>query len=97
MLICPLETSLSCIWIRTFNLNYDDEYPQTGQGDMYTATKISVVHFTNKVELSLHNNTHRKISCIGRTKSQNLNVSHIVLQLSLPNPLKPGVKSNMKL
>ena len=26
------------------------------------------------------------------TKSQNLNVSHLVLQLSLPNPLKFGVK-----
>ena len=30
------------------------------------------------------------------TKSQNLNVSRPVLQLSLPNPLKPGVKSKMK-
>ena len=31
------------------------------------------------------------------TKSQNLNVSRLVLQLSLPNPLKPGVKSRMKM
>ena len=30
-------------------------------------------------------------------KSQNSNVSRIVLQLSLPNPLKPGVKSWMKM
>ena len=30
-------------------------------------------------------------------KSQNLNVSRLVLQLSLPNPLKPGVKSWMKI
>ena len=35
-----------------------------------------------------------KRSC---TKSQHLNVSHLVLQLSLPNPLKPGVKSRMKM
>ena len=27
------------------------------------------------------------------TKSQTLNVSHLILQLSLPNPMKPGVKS----
>ena len=39
---------------------------------------------------------YRKTSSIGRTKSQNLNVSNLVLQLSLLNPLKPGVKSRMK-
>ena len=36
-------------------------------------------------------------SNISGTKSQNYNVSRIVLQLSLPSPLKPGVKSRMKL
>ena len=35
---------------------------------------------------------YRKISNIRHTKSHNLNVSCLVLQLSLPNPLKPGVK-----
>ena len=34
-------------------------------------------------------------SNIWHTKSQNLTVSHLILQLSLPNPLKPGVKSKM--
>ena len=34
------------------------------------------------------------ISC---TKFQNLNFSRLVLQLSLPNPLNPGVKSKMKM
>ena len=38
-----------------------------------------------------------KISDISCTKSQNLNVSHLVLQLSLPNPFKPGVNSRMKM
>ena len=33
--------------------------------------------------------THRQISNISRTTSQNLNVSRLVLQLSFPNPLKP--------
>ena len=28
---------------------------------------------------------------------QNLTVSRLVLQVSLPNPLKPGVKSRMKM
>ena len=36
-------------------------------------------------------------SNIRHNKSQNLNVSHLVVQLSLPNPLKQGVKLRMKL
>ena len=32
---------------------------------------------------------------ISRTKFQNLNVSCLLLQWSLPNPLKPGVKLRM--
>ena len=35
--------------------------------------------------------TYRKISNIRRTKSKNLNDSRLVLHLSLPNLLKPGV------
>ena len=41
--------------------------------------------------------TVRQTSSLKCTKSKNLNVSHLVLQLSLPNPLKPGVKSRMKM
>ena len=40
---------------------------------------------------------YRQISNISRTKSQNLNDSSLVLQLPLPNPLKPCVKSRMKM
>ena len=40
---------------------------------------------------------YRKTSSISRTKSQNLNVPNLVLQLSFLNPLKPGVKSKMKM
>ena len=40
---------------------------------------------------------YRKVSNIRRTKSQNLNASRLILQLSLPNPLKPGVKLRMKI
>ena len=39
-----------------------------------------------------HNIDYRQFSNIRRTQSQNINVSHLVLQLSSPNPLKPGVK-----
>ena len=42
---------------------------------------------------------YRKISNISRPQSQNVNVSRLVLQLSLPNSLRPGVelKINMLL
>ena len=40
---------------------------------------------------------YRKNSCISRTKSESLNASRLVLQLFLPNPLKPGVKSSKKM
>ena len=38
---------------------------------------------------------YRQISKISGTHSQNLHVSRLVLQLSLPDLLKPGVKSRM--
>ena len=40
---------------------------------------------------------YRKISNIRRTKSQNLTDSPLVLRSSLSNPLKPGIKSRMKM
>ena len=50
----------------------------------------------------LHNNprdiTHyRQTSSIKRIKYQNWNVSRLFLQLSLSNPLKPGVQSRMEM
>ena len=56
---------------------------------------------TSKTEMARTSNqttgTYRKISNISGTKSPNLNVSRLVLQLSLPNPMKSGVKSIMKM
>ena len=43
------------------------------------------------------NFSYCKISNTRRTQSPNLNVSRLVLQLSLPNPMKPGVKLRMKM
>ena len=40
---------------------------------------------------------YSKIPNIGRTKSQNLTNSRLVLQLTLLNPLKLGVKLRMKM
>ena len=40
---------------------------------------------------------YHKISNISHTKAQNLNDPRLVLQLSLPNLLKPGGKSRVKM
>ena len=40
---------------------------------------------------------YRQVSYIRRTKSQHLKDSRTVLRLSLGNPLKPDVKSRMKM
>ena len=40
---------------------------------------------------------YRQASNTRRIKSQNLNVSRVALQLSLAKPLKPAVKSSMKM
>ena len=57
---------------------------------------IEVVTVSN---LWLHSemDMYRQVSNIRRTKSQHLKDSHTVLRLSLPNPLKPDVKSRMKM
>ena len=41
--------------------------------------------------------TVKPTSNISHTKSQHLNVFHLILQVSLPNPLKPGVKLRTKM
>ena len=43
------------------------------------------------------NINYHKVSNISCTKSPNLDVSRLVVQLSSPNPMKPGVKSRMKM
>ena len=59
------------------------------------ATNFSEIgtHWGRVIQLS----NYRKVSNIRCTKSQNLNASRPTLQLSLPNPLKPGVKLRMKM
>ena len=54
-------------------------------------------HFRSKeVKLIIIVKCYHETSNISRTKSQSVNVFRLVLQLSLPNPLKPCVKSRME-
>ena len=57
----------------------------------------SAYSFTEESWLNSTTPTHRQFSFIRRTQSQNINVSRLVLLLSLPNPLKPGVRMRMKM
>ena len=52
---------------------------------------------STSVSLPLCFYMYRRISNIKRTKSQSLNNPRLVLHLSLPHPLKPGIKSRMKM
>ena len=67
-------------------------YDQQTDADIHTILdECTAIHVTNQKYI------YRKTTSERHNKSQNLNVSHLVLQLSLPNPLKPDVKSRMKM
>ena len=59
----------------------------------YSVLKWVAVTWLNRWVLIYYLQT----SSTSRTKSQNLHVSWLVLPLSCPKPLKPGVKSQMKM
>ena len=76
--------SYTCIGIHIFMLLFAYWYTQL--------RKVrNVYHFSSLLK------KYRHTSNIGRTESLNLNVSRLVLQLSLTSPLKPDVKSRMKI
>ena len=68
---------------------------------MFTQVWRYIIHFTiNTKDLIIQHEKfriYRQTSNIRRTEFQNLNVYRFVLQLSLPNPLQPGVESRMKM
>ena len=68
---------------------------------MFTQVWRYIIHFTiNTKDLIIQHEKfriYRQTSNIRRTEFQNLNVYRLVLQLSLPNPLQPGVESRMKM
>ena len=55
-----------------------------------------IIIIINDCAMLVMNHNYCKIYSISRAKSQSLNVSCILLQLSSLNPLKPGVKLRMK-
>ena len=57
----------------------------------------SLVFVTTTTFSTVSDVQYRQVSNIRHTESQHLKDSRSVLQLSLPNPLKPDVKSRMKM
>ena len=57
----------------------------------------SIVHITEYGMNAMPLSIYRQKAYLFRRKSQHLNVSRLVLQLSLPYPLKAGVESRMKM
>ena len=55
-------------------------------------TSAMVMSMLDQHSFVFHKNIYRKIYNIRRTKSQDLNTFRLVLHLSLPNLLNPGVK-----
>ena len=66
----------------------------------YMKTLLEIYLFSMYIHVYIASSffaNYRKTFSISRTKSQNLTLSRVVLQFSLPNPLKPGVKSSTKM
>ena len=78
-----------------------DSLIATKLGLCSSLTMTKLMSGDNKYEIHgvlwTFNYTYRQVSNIRRTKSQHFKDSRTVLQLSLPNPLKPDVKSRMKM
>ena len=67
-----------------------------GGQKFYVGDEVSVYIRNTNIPFGVQS-IYRKLSSISRTKFKAINVSRRVLQLSLPNPLKPGVRSRMKM
>ena len=63
----------------------------------YDMINMTIEGFNSVTVGSRVKSNYRKISNIRRTKFLNVNISRLVLELCLLNPMKPGVKSRMEL
>ena len=66
---------------------------KTSYGNLCLGCRKRILRSTRSKTKSIY----RQVSNIRHTKSQHLEDSRTVLRLSLPNPLKPDVKSRMKI
>ena len=64
---------------------------------LITQRSASYILMPHAVSITAYVYVYHQSTNKGRPKFQNLNVSRLVLQLSLPNPMKPGVKSRVNM
>ena len=63
----------------------------------FTKNNLNKYSLLSSTQIAFCYVKYRKTFSKRRTKSQNLNASRLVLQLSSPNPFKAGIKSRMKM
>ena len=88
-------TDISCVWKLDYIIENTATSPRGQQVKSTTNYNQVTVCCHQMISHSL--SQYCKTSNIRGTKSQILNDSHLVLQLFLPNPFQPGIKSKMKL
>ena len=88
-------------WVQKFEYSEQDKI--SWQTFLYYCTSLQRRHWSvdfvvkDTIHFIQRFDDYRQISNISHTISQNLNVSHLILQLAFHNILKPGVKSRMKM
>ena len=89
------RTSADLLSIETLVTNFNEIRFKI---QLFSFMKLSLkVSSANCGSSSYSRSIYRKTSNLSRTKSQSLNVSCVLAQLSSLNPLKPGVKLRMKI
>ena len=94
--ICQIDVQLT-----VFEVRLSHNWLSFHNWNSYCCSRVqddnNIWHTTMYRARHTHIHIYRKISNISLTKSQNLNVSRLGLQLSLHNILKPSVKWRMKI
>ena len=105
----PLSLRSAPLWLTWYELFALDKRQNTKQKQKQNKTRQILIFYAVLQMMSSSENTgrakrvrsrdpsYRKISNISRSKSPNVIVPRLVLQLSLPTPIKPGVRSRMKM
>ena len=93
-----MNTEDVCIYLPRFQQNVVETLFKNHLLNVHTSrTNARVLQLMPKWRYQSKQAKCRKMSNISCTKSQNLNDSRLDLKQSLPNPLKPCVKSRMKM
>ena len=94
---CPSTVSLSCYQVNHVTSNFYVYIVFYCLSHFGLSSDVCWLVCVCVLFIACQFSIYRKTSSISRTKSQNINVSCILLQLCPLNPLKPGVGLRMKM